>query len=90
MSKLTKMINFNIDGKNSDLYSMNNNNTMIPLTYNSKSPCLNRKISFSTMNSPNTSSISSADSLTVAKKGKNSKNKPNNVERETNRKVSLM
>jgi len=90
MNKLTKMINFNNEKSNSEMNSMNYNNTMIPLVYNSKSPGVTRKVSVNSINSPNTSSISSADSLTVAKKGKNFKKVPNHKDSETNQKVSLM
>ena len=90
MNKLTKMINFNNDKNNSEMNSMYYTNTMIPLVYNSKSPVETRKVSVNSINSPNTSSISSADSLTVAKKGKNFKKVPNHKDSETSQKVSLM
>ena len=64
MNKLTSIIN--IDSRN--------NNPSLVLNYNGSTPDY-RKKSCNSMGSPNTSSISSADSSTVAMKRKNSKKK---------------
>ena len=72
MNKLTKMVNVDLD-INSDL-NFRNNNPMMAMNYNN-SISANRKVSVNSMGSPTTSSISSADSLTVAMKGKNSRKK---------------
>lgn len=74
MNKLTKMIKFDINS-----YNDMTNNSGVPMIYN-KSDNVSRKLSsVSLLNSPNTSSISSADSLTVATKGKNSTRTSNHI-----------
>ena len=67
MNKLTKLINFDI-GNNSERNIMNSN-----FVCNGKQK--NRKVSVNSVNSPNMSSISSADSVPVTMKIKTSKQK---------------
>ena len=72
MNKLTKMVNVDLD-VNSDL-NLRNNNPVMAMNHNKSTPA-NRKLSVNSLGSPTTSSISSADSSTVAIKGKNSRKK---------------